>query len=148
MNFFVQLHIWDELGWQGVRAIIEPCVNLNYKHCFSIRLWKGKCQDEGVRLICQYVVKQPNVTILELLDCNITALGCEFLQKAFWPPMTGAGLGSNLSIIKLDHNPIGAKGMNLLAEALSKNPIVQQLSLTYCGITAEGGTGLFRILLY
>jgi len=38
--------------------------------------------------------------------------------------------------------------MNLIAEGLSKNPVVQQLSLTYCGITSEGGQAIFNILIY
>ena len=144
----MQMHIWNELGWQGVRAFIEPCIQMKYKHILSIRLWKGKCQDEGARHIAAYVGKQTNCTILELLDCQVTSLGCEFLQRCCFPLELNSQLGSNLTILKLDHNPIGAKGMNMLAEGLSKNPIFQQLSFTYCNITPEGGEAIKRILIF
>ena len=101
---------------------MEPCINLKYKHIMSIRLWKGKIQDEGARYVSAYVCKMSNCTILELLDCQITALGCEFLMKTCYPLELNSPVGSNLTILKLDHNQIGAKGMNLLAEGLSKNP--------------------------
>ena len=35
-------------------------------------------------------------------------------------------------MIKLDHNPIGDEGMNILAQSLGYNPDVELLSLTYC----------------
>ena len=82
----------------------------NYKHCVSIRFWKGKCQDEGARLVSEYLIKFHNVSVLELLDCEISMLGCEFLNQAFMPRT-----GANLTMIKLDHNPIGDEGMNILA---------------------------------
>lgn len=82
----------------------------------SLRLWKGKCQDEGVRIIVNYLLRNPNCTILELLDCQITPLGCEFLNRAF-TPRTGA----NLTMVKLDHNPIGDAGCALICEGLSRN---------------------------
>ena len=106
------------------------------------------CQDEGARYIAAYVCQQSNCTILELLDCGITTLGCEFLQKACYPLELNSPVGSNLTILKLDHNPIGAKGMNMLAEGLSRNPGFQQLSFTYCNIGPEGGEGIKKILIY
>ena len=102
-----------------MRAIIDACYAINYKHVYSIRLWKGMCEDEGTRLICQYIIKQPNITILELLDCGVTPMGCEFLAKCMYPPQLGQGFGSNLAIFKFDHNLIGAKGLNMLADGLS-----------------------------
>ena len=62
-----------------MKAIIDACKTVNYKHIYSIRFWKAKCQDEGIRLVSQYILSAPNITILELLDCKITPFGCEFL---------------------------------------------------------------------
>ena len=115
----------------------------NYKHCVSIRLWKGKCEDEGVRMISGYLVKNKDCTILELLDCAITPHGCEFLNSVFTPKV-----GGNLQMIKLDHNPIGSEGMSLIAQGLGHNPEVNVLSLTYCEIGPEGCDGIFEIIIY
>ena len=102
--------MWDELGWQGTKAIIDAMVQANYQHTTSLRFWKSKVQDEGARLISNYLCKFRNCIVLELLDCNITPLGCEFLTQAFTPKV-----GGNLQMIKLDHNPIGSEGALILA---------------------------------
>ena len=80
---------------------------------------------------------------MELLDNNITALGCEFLGKALHPK-----LQPQIQILKLDHNNFGAEGVIALAEGLGVNPTLRLLSLTYCGITKEGAGALFEILIY
>lgn len=80
-----RFHIWTELGWAGARAIMDALREVKYQHCVSIRLWKTFCEDEGVRSVCQYLEHGRNVAFLELLDNNITPLGCEFLSKALHP---------------------------------------------------------------
>jgi len=55
--------------------------------------------------------------VLELLDCKISPLGCEFLGKTFHP----SNKINAVTILKLDHNPIGSEGMRLLAEGLANN---------------------------
>lgn len=56
--------------------------------------------------------------------------------------------GSNLQIIKLDHNPLGDEGANILAQNLGNNSQIQILSLTYCQIGVEGAQGLFEVIIY
>lgn len=34
---------------------MEACIQAKYKHCESIRLWKTKCEDEGVREVVKYL---------------------------------------------------------------------------------------------
>jgi len=82
-----RFHVWTELGWPGTRAIMDALREVKYQHCTSIRFWKTYCEDEGVRAICQYLECTKNVLFLELLDNNITALGCEFLGKALHPKL-------------------------------------------------------------
>mmetsp|Transcript_7396 Transcript_7396/g.8930 ORF Transcript_7396/g.8930 Transcript_7396/m.8930 type:complete len:228 (+) Transcript_7396:29-712(+) len=138
-----KIHLWDELGWQGTKAIVEALITANYKHTVSIRLWRSKCQDEGARLIANYLIKNKDCGILELLDCAITPLGCEQLNKAFTTKV-----GGNLQMIKLDHNPLGDDGALILAQGLGFNPDVNLLSLTYCEIGPEGAEGIFEIIIY
>ena len=38
-----KMHVWNEIGWQGTKAIVDAMITANYKHCESIRLWKAKC---------------------------------------------------------------------------------------------------------
>lgn len=38
--------------------------------------------------------------------------------------------------------------MIALSEGLAVNPVLRMLSLTYCGITAEGAEALFEIFIY
>ena len=99
----------------------------------SIRLWKTFCEDEGVRAVCQYLEVGKNVAFLELLDNNITPLGCEFLSRALHPKNQ-----PQIQILKLDHNQFGSPGVVALAEGLAVNPVLRMLSLTYCGIDKEG----------
>ena len=35
-----KIHIWDEIGWQGVKALMESLKAVDYQHCKSLRLWK------------------------------------------------------------------------------------------------------------
>lgn len=60
--------MWDEIGWQGIRALMEAALQAKYKHCSSIRLWRTKCEDEGVRLIAKFMSEVKTVAVLELLD--------------------------------------------------------------------------------
>ena len=122
---------------------MEAMIQANYQHCGSIRLWRGKCQDEGARHIANYITRFHNCTVLELLDCNLTPLGCEFLNRAFVPR-----IGGRLQMVKLDHNPIGDEGMKMIATGLSMNPEIELLSLTYCEIGPEGADGIFDVIIY
>jgi len=138
-----RFHIWTELGWAGTRAIMDALREVKYQHCTSIRLWKTYCEDEGVRAVCQYLEVSKAVAFLELLDNNITPLGCEFLSKAMHPK-----LSPQIQILKLDHNQFGSDGVIALSEGLAVNPVLRMLSLTYCGIDADGAEALFEIMIY
>lgn len=70
-----KIHIWDEIGWQGVKALMESLKSVNYQHCKSLRLWKTGCEDEGVRAITDWLLTNSTVQMLELLENKITPLG-------------------------------------------------------------------------
>jgi hypothetical protein len=110
-----KLHMWEELGWPGVKAIVDSLKMVNYPHLLSIRLWKTYCEDEGVRAICEFLKACPSPLLcLELLDNKVTHLGCEFIGKALSP----GKLCPPVCILKLDHNNFGSKGMNNLLAGL------------------------------
>lgn len=51
-------------------------------------------------------------------------------------------------MVKLDHNNFGSEGLAYLAEGLSMNKTITQLSLKYNKIDASGADSLFQILIY
>jgi Ran GTPase-activating protein (RanGAP) involved in mRNA processing and transport len=106
-------------------------------------LWKNYCEDEGVRAVCQFIEVAKSVIALEILDNKVTALGCEFISRIIHPKAN-----TSITILKLDHNPIGSDGVRRLSEGMAINKTVQQLSLTYCDIDAEGARWLFEILIF
>ena len=138
-----KVHLWEELGWAGIRALMDALKEINYLHAFSLRLWKTFCEDEGVRAICQWLEINRTIRFLELLDNRITPLGCEFIGRILHPKM-----GSPIHTLKLDHNDIGSAGVAALAEGLAMNKTLNTLSLTYCNIDEDGARPLFEILIY
>ena len=117
----------------------------SYPHCSSIRLWKTYCEDEGVRAICDFMLKSLSVLCLEFLDCKVTALGCEFMGKMLARPMAQC---PPVAVLKLDHNQFGSDGVIALSQGLKNNEFIKTLSLCYCEIDAAGGRPLFEILIF
>lgn len=138
-----QFHMWDEIGWQGIRALMEAALQAKYKHCNSIRLWRTKCEDEGVRLIAKFMCEVKTVAILELLDAQVSAVGCEIIGQAL-----NFKNELNLLILKMDHNPIGSEGLKHLAAGIGANKQLQSVSLTYCNIDEHSAESLFEIVIY
>lgn len=31
-----KIHLWEELGWQGVKALMDALIQIDYKHTFSL----------------------------------------------------------------------------------------------------------------
>ena len=87
--------------------------------------------------------KVKSVLFLELLDCKISPLGCEFISRSLHPKMT-----PSIQVLKLDHNEFGSQGVINLSHGLAINPYLRLLSLTYCGIDEKAARALFEILIY
>lgn len=60
----------------STRAIMDTFTEIGYKHLKKLRLWKIKTEDEGLRAICNYIEKSQTIEYLDLLDNDITPLGC------------------------------------------------------------------------
>jgi len=94
-----KIHIWEFMGPVGVRAMMDTFSEIGYKHLKSLRLWKTGASDEGVRSVCIYMKKCRTLEYLDMLDSDISFLGCEFLGKALMPFED-----IPLLKLKLDHN--------------------------------------------
>ena len=77
------------------------------------------------------------------MDNKLTPLSCEFLARLIHPKAN-----TNLQILKLDHNDIGSKGLEYLAEGMAINKTVTSLSLTYCNIDEGGARALFEMMIF
>lgn len=138
-----KIHIWDEIGWQGVKALMQSLKAVDYQHCKSLRLWKTGWEDEGVRAIWDWLMTNSTVQMLELLENKITPLGWDFIGRILVPQSPSA-----ITVLKLDHNDIGSEGVANLTKGLTTNKNLEELSLTYCNIDAEGARPLFEVLIY
>ncbi|EGR33938.1 hypothetical protein IMG5_030190 [Ichthyophthirius multifiliis] len=76
-----KIHMWEEIGPVGIRAIMDSLSEIQYQHTKSVRLWKVRAQDEGTRTICNYMEKVKTLELLDLMDNQISKLGCEFLGR-------------------------------------------------------------------
>lgn len=103
-------------------------------------------QDEGVRNICNLLAVNQDVRTLELLDCDLTALSCEFVAKVVAKP-AAEGM-SGLRYLRLDHNDLGDVGMQALAKGLNMNLYLEELSVTYCRLTENSADAFFEIFIF
>lgn len=119
-------------------------------------MYKVGAEDEGTRVICNYMEKVKKVEVLDLLNNDITPLGkknntnqkfkykgCEFLGKVLHPAAEVP-----LIKLKLDHNRFGTPGLAKLAEGLAQNNSLESLSLCYCDIDENGFKYIQQILAF
>jgi hypothetical protein len=78
------------------------------------------------------MVPKNEVEVLDLLENELTELGCEFIGKAMLLP------SMKIRHLKLDNNNIGDDGIRNLAVGLKRYFELTKLSLKYCGITESG----------
>jgi Ran GTPase-activating protein (RanGAP) involved in mRNA processing and transport len=109
----------------------------------SIRLWKVKAGDEGIRAVSNYLATNKTVTTLDVMDNGITALGCEFLGKGLHP-----ACNQTLKKLMLDHNNIGSQGLKNLCAGLALSPSLTELSLSYCNLDKEAGKSIQLLLAF
>lgn len=111
---------------------METLTDLNYQHLKKIRVWKADLQDQGVRSICNYIEKCNTIEYLDLMENNITELGCEFLAKVMMNP------ANKITKLRLDNNKIGLAGIAAISEGLRQNQTIEKVSFNFCGIPTEG----------
>lgn len=139
----VQLHLWEPTNPNAIQAIFAAIHDAKIDTLISIRFWKIKAQDEGIRAQSTYMIANKTVEVVDVLDNEITPLGCEFLGRAIHPTV-------NLTQKKLnmDHNVFRDEGLRQLNYGLAINPNIMHLSLTYCGLTELSAKFLQQILAF
>jgi hypothetical protein len=150
----------SELGPAGARALVDALLGTHeavaaagaYHLINTLRLWRAKLSDEGVRAVHDYLVESaradpkgegPALVYLQLLDCDVSVQGCRYLGQAL-----RAGANKRLLTLNLDHNAaVRADGLKALTEGLCTNNTLKRLSLAYCEIGPEGGRSVKNLLL-
>src|SRR5688572_20579056 len=56
--------------------------------------------------------------------------------------------GSQITVLKLDHNEFGTAGLEQLAKGLGRSPSLTTLSVSYCNIDEKGVPFLHQILAF
>ena len=93
--------------------------------------------------MCDYITKSFQIRLLEIMDCKLSPLSCDFIGR-----FLGPDIKHTLASLKLDHSAIGDAGMMNLSKGLSMNSTLQYLSLAFCDITAVGARGLMEALIF
>lgn len=139
-----QLHLWDESNPNAVRIMFESLKQIGINTITSLRLWKIQAGDEGIRALCDYILVNNQLEVLDLLDNGITPLGCKLLGDCFHENFALL----QIKKLMLDHNTIGDEGLKALANGVRRSPHLIELSLSYCGLTEGAAPYLQQILMF
>jgi len=63
---FEQLHLWEPTNPNAIQAMMEAIKDAQIDTLKSIRFWKIKAQDEGVRALSSFMTQNKTVQIVDL----------------------------------------------------------------------------------
>lgn len=139
-----QLHLWQETTPQSVSTMFDCLQKTKVNSIRSLRLWKINAGDEGINALSNYLLENPDLEIIDLLDNNITKNGClNFGVTLYKQPSL-----FKLRKLMIDHNNIGNEGLRKLAHGLRKSPFIEELSLSYCNLEENASNFLQQILMF
>jgi hypothetical protein len=121
--------MFDVMALSRAMKQLTPTI-LNFK---TVCFWKTTMGDEGLKETCSNVLQLPGLLNLEIIDCQVSTRGCEYLAQALRRDTV------KLAYLSLDFNCIGDEGVTMLAEGLKYNKDLSTLSLGYCKIGPAGG---------
>jgi hypothetical protein len=113
---------------RAVKQLTPAVINLK-----ALCLWKSLLGDDGMRDLCQFVLPLPELVNMEVIDCQVSVRGCEYLAQSLRMDSV------KLAYLSLDFNAFGDDGVTILAEGLKYNKDLATLSLAYCKIGPAGG---------
>eukprot|EP00163_Fabomonas_tropica_P017804 TRINITY_DN3157_c0_g1_i1.p1 TRINITY_DN3157_c0_g1~~TRINITY_DN3157_c0_g1_i1.p1 ORF type:complete len:321 (-),score=64.96 TRINITY_DN3157_c0_g1_i1:118-1080(-) len=130
---FIFPYTQDPFGAPGTRTIVSAMLLSQFRSITHLCFYRAHVGDEGVDALCE-LLRNSDMPLknLELVDNNITALGCKYLSFALKP-------NKHLLTLVLDHNNFGDDGIEaLFGHGLSANEKLQCLSAKYCGLGVKG----------
>jgi hypothetical protein len=119
----------DVMALSRVMKQLTPTI-LNFK---TLCFWKTTIGDDGLKETCNNVLPLPGLLNMEIIDCQVSTRGCEYLAQSLRTDTV------KLAYLSLDFNCIGDEGVTMLAEGLKYNKDLSTLSLGYCKIGPAGG---------
>ena len=143
-NNLTQLHLWEESTPIQISTMFDCLKKTKVNSIRSLRLWKINAGDEGINALSNYLLSNPDLEIIDLLDNGITKLGCLNFGVILYkqPSMF------KLRKLMIDHNNIGNEGLRKLAHGLRKSPFIEELSLSYCNLEENAANFLQQILMF
>ncbi|OMJ68997.1 hypothetical protein SteCoe_33405 [Stentor coeruleus] len=142
-GFLTEVVFWEYMGPDAIRALADALRDTSYPHLRTIRCWRAGAEDEGTRSLTQYMRICISIVTLELMECGISYLGCDFLGRLLSPENSNP-----LLVLKLDHNDIGNQGVYNLAKGLCMNSVLKTLTLSYCNFDHEAARAIMQILIF
>jgi len=151
-----------ELNPLGMRCIIEGILgNMlpigldqqdsgmsgeTYLNVGEIQIWKSNVGNGGLVAISKMLRvvhdKSFRLTVLDLMDNNISERGCVWLGQAL-----AEGANTTLKTLSLDHNhDIGDAGVKALCDGLRTNQTLQVLGLEFCGMGPHGARSIAQAI--
>ena len=136
-----QLIFSRKIGAEGTKALCATLEAVPYERLKSLCFWNADIGNEGAAAVAGVLRYLQAVNKVEMLDCLVGKDGCEALGKEL-----GRSGAKHVSILRLDHNPIGAEGVQKLCEGIGKLSMMRTLSLSNCQLGPECGKSLAQLV--
>lgn len=131
----------EPLGPQAANAFCTALGLMVSPFFQSLCFWNADVRDQGAQGIASCLAFIPQVYKLEILNSGVGEAGAGHIST-----MLSHRNLSHLTILRLDHNQIGTKGVEYIAKGLHFNTNLKHLSLSHCGIDEHGGVFVAKIM--
>ena len=123
-------------GGTRLAPLLAALRETGYHALGAIHVWHTALSDTDVLHLSRFLECSPGVSVLELMDCSVTACGARLLG-------TSLRLNTSLRTLVLDYNgAIGDAGVAGIAQGLILNAGLHTLSLRFCGVGRAGAEAL------
>ncbi|KND00251.1 uncharacterized protein SPPG_04582 [Spizellomyces punctatus DAOM BR117] len=127
-------------GYEDIDKIILNSMSLSPNDVYSITttfhsyaalggiyIWRASVETKGLEALADFLTSHPTVSVLHLMDCQITPQMARPLRSI-------CHLSTGLKTLVLDHNPLGAEGVGMICAGIRENKAsaLVRLSFRYC----------------
>ncbi|XXQ31147.1 Leucine-rich repeat-containing protein [Plasmodiophora brassicae] len=137
------LIVGDPCGPQSVRALATAITANFYTRLTRVSFWKAALTDSGVLALCGAIPNLHSLSILELVDADMTQASCAALGKALTDRNSPL-----LSTLRLDYNSLTSSGLASMSGALRRGAChrLACLSLGFCELDQQAGAILADVM--